>query len=431
MSLTVLAGSREKLTHSAMRRPPCQRSEAVLPRSPVILQIIPTLDTGGAERTAIEMAEAIVAAGGRALVASQGGRLEDELGAVGGELIVFPAGTKNPAKILGNARALARLIRAENVALVHARSRAPAWSALMAARWTKRPFVTTYHGIYNQKSALKSWYNGVMARGDAVIANSHYTGRIVRDRHAIPSLRLNVIPRAVDLERFSPQAVSPARVAALKAAWGVPEGARIVLQAARLTRWKGQDVLIDAASRLAAAPAFRDAVVIIAGDDQGRTAYTQELLQRIDGLGLGSRVRLAGHCADMPAAFAAAYVAVLCPVEPEAFGRASIEAQAMGCPVIVNDGGALPETLLPGGRSGWIVPAGHGVALAQALETALQLPAEAHAAMAAAARRHALGFSKSVLQKKTLEVYDSLLGTRMANAFADRLESAEYAHHTA
>jgi glycosyltransferase involved in cell wall biosynthesis len=402
-----------------------------MPRSPTILQIIPGLDTGGAERTVIEVAEAITRAGGRALVASEGGRLADELADVGADPIAFPAGTKNPVKILDNARRLASIIRTRGVDLIHARSRAPAWSALLAARWTKRPFVTTYHGIYNQKSAIKAWYNSVMARGDAVIANSQYTGRIVRDRHGIPSLRLHVIPRAVDLERFSPQAVSPARIAALKASWGVPEDATIILQAARLTRWKGQDVLVWAAGRLRQAPCFQNAVVVVAGDDQGRKEYTQELVRLIDSLGLKGRVLLTGHCTDMPAAFAAAQVAVLSPVEPEAFGRASIEAQAMGCPVIVSDGGALPETLLAGGRSGWVVPAGNIAVLAQALETALQLPAEAQAAMAATARRHALGFSKTALQKKTLEVYDSLLASSMANAFTDGLASAEYAHHTA
>lgn len=407
-----------------------------MPRSPTILQIIPDLDTGGAERTVIEVAEAIVRGGGRALVASEGGRLEGELADVGGELIRFPAGTKNPAKILGNARRLAAIIEAQGVHLVHARSRAPAWSAMLACRWTKRPFVTTYHGIYNQKSALKGLYNSVMARGDAVIANSYYTGRMLRERHGTPSLRLTVIPRAVDLARFSPDAVALARRAALRERWEVPPDARVVLQAARLTRWKGQQILIAAAGLLKKRPCLAKAVIVIAGDDQGRSAYREALIEQIANLGLSGRIKLVGHCEDMAAAFAIAHLAVIPSIEPEAFGRTSIEAQAMGCPVVVSNAGALPETIRiarasGAGGTGWTVPPGDISALSEVLEAALEMPADAHAAMAAAARSNAQGFSKTTLQKNTLTVYDSLLGSRMANAFGEAAEGAEYAHHTA
>jgi glycosyltransferase involved in cell wall biosynthesis len=401
--------------------------------APTILQVIPQLETGGAERTVIEVAEAIVRAGGQALVASEGGRLGDELAAAGGELISFPAGTKNPARIVANARRLAALIRERGVDLVHARSRAPAWSAYLACRWTKRPFVTTYHGIYNQKSAPKAWYNGVMARGDLVIANSQYTADIVRQRHGTPDSRLRVIERAVDLDRFSPAAVSPERIARLRQGWGVPASARLILHAARLTRWKGQRVVIEAAGLVRDQPWFRDAVIVLAGDDQGRTEYRAGLQARIDALGLAGKVFLPGHCADMPAAFAAARLAVLPPIEAEAFGRASIEAQAMGCPVIVSDLGALPETLGAAGQGtapvGWPVKAGDAAALAEALGRAMQLDEAEHAAVATAARSNAAGFSKVVLQKKTLQVYDYLLGSRMENAFASALCQAEYAQN--
>ncbi len=399
-----------------------------MPRSPIILQVIPDLDTGGAERTVLEVAEAVVRAGGKALVASEGGRLSGELADLGGELVPFPAATKNPAKILANARRLAGLVHARGIDLIHARSRAPAWSALLAARWTKRPFVTTYHGIYNQKSALKGWYNSVMARGDAVIANSRYTAEIVRARHGTPEDRLHVIHRAVDLERFSPAAVRPERIAALKAGWGIAKDARIILQAARLTRWKGQHVLIGAAGLLKDQPCFQNAVIVLAGDHQGRNAYREELQEAIAALGLAEKVFLVGHCADMPAAFAATYAAVIPSIEPEAFGRASIEAQAMGTPVIASNLGALPETLAA--NSGWTVPAGNVNGLAQALHAALEMPAEIRAAMAGAARSNAERFSKTILQKNTLAVYDFLLATRMANAFVNRVESAEHARHT-
>ncbi len=169
---------------------------------PVILQIVPELSAGGAERTTIEMAEAVTLAGGRALVVSAGGRLEEELAGAGGELIRFPAKTKNPLAILFNTARLVWLIRSSGVSLVHARSRAPAWSAFLAARRTRRCFVTTYHGIYNQSSRLKAWYNSVMARGDAVICNSQYTAKLVRERHPEAAGRVGVIYRGVDLERL-------------------------------------------------------------------------------------------------------------------------------------------------------------------------------------------------------------------------------------
>ncbi|HEY7643474.1 MAG TPA: glycosyltransferase family 4 protein [Hyphomicrobiales bacterium] len=396
-----------------------------MPKTAVILQIIPGIDTGGAERTVIDVAEAIAMAGGRALVASEGGRLEKELADAGGELIRMSVAAKNPLTILANARKLGTLIAERGVTLVHARSRAPAWSALLAARRAGVPFVTTYHGIYNQKGRLKSWYNGVMARGAIVIANSQYTARIVQERHGTPGDRLRVIYRGADLRRFDPAAVSAERVAALRTAWDVPLGVRLVVMAARLTRWKGQHVALGAAARVLTRPDLQDVVLILAGDDQGRTAYSDELRQRIAAMGLSERIRLTGHCADMPAAYLAASLALMPSIEPEAFGRVSAEAQAMGCPVIVSDLGALPETIVSpdraknaGDATGWVSPAGDEEALAERIVAALSMPREARDAMSAAARRHvAVNFSKAALQRETLRVYDSLLDTELALTF--------------
>jgi glycosyltransferase involved in cell wall biosynthesis len=399
---------------------------------PVILQIIPALETGGAERTVVEVAEAITFAGGVALVVCEGGRLASELEAVGGELIPFPAATKNPAKLITNASKLASIIRTRGVHLIHARSRAPAWSAYLAARRTKIPFVTTYHGIYNQKNALKAWYNGVMARGDMVIANSHYTAGLVVARHHVSADRLIVIQRGVDLARFSPEAISAERLAALRAAWGVEPDTRLVVQAARLTRWKGQHVLVGAAARLKDVADLNDVVFILAGDDQGRTAYTQELTERIDALGMTGRIKLTGHCDDVPAAFLAASVGVVPSTEEEAFGRASAEAQAMGCPVIVSNLGALPETLGVGKNgthqsTGWTFETGNETVLASRIEGALRLSKDVVEGMRNAARVHiAANFSKTVLQSKTLHVYDGLIGTHLAEAFDTASDAVDF-----
>jgi glycosyltransferase involved in cell wall biosynthesis len=407
---------------------------------PVILQIIPELSAGGAERTTIEMAEAVTLGGGRALVVSAGGRLEDELTSAGGELIRFPAKTKNPAAILFNALRIAQLIRRRGVSLVHARSRAPAWSALLAAQWTRRRFVTTYHGIYNQSSRLKAHYNSVMARGDAVICNSHYTAALVQQRHPEASSRIGVIYRGVDFEHFDPAAVSAERVQALREAWGVSAGKRIILLPARLTRWKGQRVLIDAASRLQAKGEHSEAVFVFVGDEQSRSPYKAELEAAIEAQGLRGQVIIAGHCHDMPAAFKAAAFTVLPSIEAEAFGRSCVESQAMGCPVIASNIGAFPETVTPepgllalaGGAQvsesahpgnvsplgTWLFEPGNSEALCESLRYALALY---HGTLEALGQRASdrvrRDFSKQALQLGTLAVYDRLLGTQLAETF--------------
>ena len=411
----------------------CQRLFGHFPsmlKKPVILQIIPALDTGGAERTVIDVTEALTIAGGKALVASEGGRLEGELAAAGGELVRLPAAAKNPFTLLVNARRLEKLIAERHIQIVHARSRAPAWSALIAARRAGIPFVTTYHGIYNQKSALKSWYNGVMARGDVVIANSHYTAGIVRARHGTEAARLRVIHRGVDLARFAPDAVPAERIAGLRTRWGVDANARLVVLAARLTRWKGQHVAIGAAALLKDRPEFDDVIFVLAGDDQGRAGYREELASRIAQLGLTARVKLTGHCDDMPATFLAASLALVPSIEAEAFGRISAEAQAMGCPVIVSDLGALPETILQDEAckvaTGWTFPAGDESALAERIAMALSLAPEPRAAIGRAAREHVLArFSKTALQRATLGVYDNLLDSKLVEAFNQNLSGYE------
>jgi glycosyltransferase involved in cell wall biosynthesis len=388
---------------------------------PTILQIIPRLDTGGAERTTVEITHAIAAAGGRALVVTEGGRLCPEIADAGGELVPFPAATKNPLYMAANARRLIRLITDENVDLVHARSRAPAWSALLAARRTGRPFVTTYHGAYAEHGAAKRLYNSVMARGDLVIANSRYTAGLIRDRHGKPAETIRIIPRGVDERRFDPALVSPARPRELRKRWNVAPDQRIVLLAARLTAWKGQRVLIAAAGQLEAAGALANAVVILAGDAQGRSNYVAALERQIADAGLAGRVRLVGHEADMPAAFLAAHVAVVASTEPEAFGRVVAEAGAMGCPVIATNIGAPAETIRKGPEApaeettGWLVPPGDAAALAACIETALALSVEARAAIGARARAHARAhFSLAAMQQSTLAVYDALIGSGMA-----------------
>jgi glycosyltransferase involved in cell wall biosynthesis len=381
-----------------------------------ILQIIPELDAGGAERTAVDIAAGLVAVGARALVASEGGRLVGELQAKGGVWASFPAATKNPFAMLRNVRKLARLCHDEGVALVHARSRAPAWVALGATRALNLPFVTTFHGSYAGRSSVKLRYNSVMTRGDVVIANSHYTADLIRSLYPQAEDRIRIIHRGTELSVFSPSAVAPERVQALRRTWGVAPHERVVLLAARLTGWKGQRVLIEAAARLKAA-GMNDLAFVLAGDPQGRDAYVRELDGMVASLGLEGVVRRVGHCTDMPAAFLTASVVTVPSTEPEAFGRTAVEAQAMGTPVVTSELGAVPETVLappqvaPHERTGWRVPAGDAAALAEAVGTALSLGASARETLAARARAHVeRHFSLERMVSDTLDVYINLLG---------------------
>ncbi|MCA3357944.1 MAG: glycosyltransferase family 4 protein [Roseomonas sp.] len=376
-----------------------------MPAPPALLQVLPALRSGGVERGALEIAEAQIAAGFRAIVASAGGEMVPALEALGAKHITLPLTAKSPFAIWRNAAALAALARAEGVALIHARSRAPAWSALIAARRVGLPFVTTYHGAYNEGFPGKRLYNSVMARGDRVIAISHFIADLIRTRHGVPESRLRVIPRGVDPRRFDPALVGAERLDRLRTAWGLPEGRPMIMLPARVTRWKGQMVLVEAMARLPG-----DSLALLVGDAEERPAFKAELLARIESLGLQDRVRLLGHANDMPAALLLADVVIHASTDAEAFGRTVIEAQAMARPVIASDLGAPRETVAEG-ITGWRIPPGDAAALADAIGKALALlPAES-AALGARARAAVLsGYTTEAMQAATIAVYRELIG---------------------
>jgi glycosyltransferase involved in cell wall biosynthesis len=387
---------------------------SVLPSDFTLLQVVPRLDTGGAEQTTLDIAAAVQAGGGRALVASMGGRMEGGLKPSGAVLETMPVHSKNPLVMMGNAVRLARLIRQAKVSLVHVRSRAPAFSALWAARATGVPLVATYHGVYNAKSPLKRWYNGVMTRGRVVIANSEFTRSHVIAQHGVDPAKVIAIPRGVDIDRFDPAAVSPQRVEDLARAWAVdPADPRVkILLAGRLTRWKGQTLAIAAAGRLKAR-GVEDFLLILAGDSQGRAGYLSELEAAIGAQQLEAHVRIVGHCADMPAAYALCDLAIAPSLDPEAFGRTAVEPQAMGRPVIAADHGATRETVAPG-ETGWLAEAGDVSAWTEALAQAIQAGPERRAAMGRAAMERARRlYSVDAMCAATLKVYADVLAGRL------------------
>ncbi len=394
----------ETASHVSTAPPRPERAVA-----PTVLQVLPSLGvSGGVERTAIDLTAALTRRGWRALVASAGGPLEHEIRRAGGEHFTLPLDSKNPLRMSANARHLAELIRAQRVDVVHARSRAPAWSAHAAARRTGVLFVTTFHGTYGHGGALKRRYNRIMLKGERVIANSAFIGAHIRNVYGMAEDRLVVIPRGVDVARFDPEAVSNERMITLSTAWRVPDGRPVVLLPGRITRWKGQEVLLDALVALGRPDVF----ALLVGDDQRRPRYRAELLRKIGALGLEGQVRLIGPCRDMPAAYKLADVVVSASTDPEAFGRVAVEAQAMGRPVIATDHGGSRETVIPG-ATGWLVPPGDAAALAGALERALRLGPAARAELAAEARHHVLErFTVTHMTEATMAVYSDLLAWR-------------------
>lgn len=384
----------------------------------MILQVVPALGGGGVERGTIEIAAAIVRAGGVALVASAGGRLVAEVARAGARHVALPLATKNPVAIWRNAGRLAELIGAEAVDIVHARSRAPAWSALLAARRTGVHFLTTYHGAYGEDLPFKRHYNAVMAKGERVIAISRFIAELVETRHHVDPALIRVIPRGVDTAMFDPGKVTQDRIDRTTAAWGVPAGARMVLLPGRLSGWKGQGVLIEAIAKLRRADVY---CVLVGG---GRRRQTEGLEQAARRLGITEQVRLVGHCDDMPAALARADVVVHASTEPEAFGRVVIEAQAMRRPVIASDLGGPVETVAPG-ETGFLVAPGDAAALALMIDRILSLSEDERRALGDRARAAVeRDYTIAAMQAATLAVYREVLegadlrANRVATALA-------------
>jgi glycosyltransferase involved in cell wall biosynthesis len=346
----------------------------------------------------------VVKAGGKATVVSAGGPMVRELERTGAKHVAMGVDTKNVYEMWRNIRPLAELIAKERADLVHARSRAPAWSARAAARRAGVPFVTTFHGTYNFKSWLKKRYNAIMASGDRVIAISEFIAEHVKTHYHVPAERIQVIHRGIDLDIFSPQAVPVQRILPLAQRWRLPDGVPVVMLPGRLTRWKGQTIFLEALAKLA----DLECMGVIVGGDQGRAGYRAELETHIAALGLESRVRLVGDVNDMAAAFMLADVVVSASTDPEAFGRIVVEAQAMGRPVIASKHGAATETVLDG-VTGWLVPPGDPAALAGAIRKALGLNEEQRHAIAYAAENHARGkFAKTAMCAKTLALYQAV-----------------------
>jgi glycosyltransferase involved in cell wall biosynthesis len=372
----------------------------------VILQILPSLNSGGVERGTLEIAKAIQEKGWKAVVASRGGRMVEELESYGAIHIPLPLHSKNPFIIMKNIKKIEDLIKQYQVQLIHVRSRAPAWSAYFAAKNLSIPFVTTFHGTYNQGwFGLKKIYNHIMTRGHKVIAISDFIARHITQDYACDPQKVVVIQRGVDLEKFNPQLIDQERCDSLRTEWAIPPHKKIILLPGRLTRWKGHQIVIDALVLMK----HQDIICLFVGDDQGRVTYRQELEKSIIDHALEDCVKIVGNHSDMPVIYALADIVVSASTDPEAFGRVIVEAQAMGKPVIVTKNGAGPDLIIEGVTGTSIEPS-NPHQLAQTLSQWLSRTSDQieHSAQIAQdfVSEH---FTTRLLCSKTLDLYQSLL----------------------
>lgn len=382
-----------------------------------VLQVIPRMRAGGAELGCLQIATALTKAGHRAIVVSEGGQLVSQLSQAGAEHIVLPVAAKGPLALIKNARSLADIIRREKVSIIHARSRAPAWSALWAARSTKIPFVTTYHSEYSERGRIKNFYNSVMARSDTVIAVSDYMAHLIRTRYKTPEERIAIIHRAFDGDIFNPATLTPDRIDTVRKQFGADGTKPVLLLAGRITPRKAQHHLVEALGILKQR-GFKECICVLAGEVE-KPEFKNELESQAAKLGVANWLRFPGHVKDMAAAYAITDISLNIS-EQEGLPRVAIEAQAMGVPMIVSDTGPGREVALtapdvaPEHASGLRVPYSNPQAVADAIETMLSwTPAERKACGARGSSHVRTRFTLDQLTSKTLAVYEHLLNAQM------------------
>lgn len=366
------------------------------------LHLLPALEEGGVEQSVINTALLEKSLGILPTVVSCGGKMVDELAAAGIAHLSWPMASKNPLTIIRNSRRLATLIRERDIQIVHALSRAPAWSGYLACRQTRTPFITTFAGAYGHKNQLKRWYNSSMIRGAAVLVCSNFVRDHLVTVYGVPSERIRMIP----LWLPAAQAVSVTESAKFRHDYNISPENKLVAIVGRLTRWKGHESLIRAISLVE----DQTTRLLIVGSPQ-RDGFEAELKSIARDVGITDRVIFTGGGRDKPGlAYSVADLVVSASTKPETFGLTMLEAASHGLPVVATaHGGALD--LVVNQKSGFLVPPGDSAALAAGISNVLRLSPEAYAAMGAEARRHAARFTPDAVAPHLLELYRQLLDT--------------------
>ena len=381
-----------------------------------VMIVVPTLDVGAAEINAVELARILKNAGHHAIVVARAGRLLADLTAAGAEFVPLDVASKNPLVMLRNAAVLIKLARERHCDIIHALGRAGAWSACIAARLRGIPFVTSWYKGFREQNFFKRLYNGVMARGDRVVAACEQIAQLVNDRYGTPWEKIAVVPCGIDADRFDPARVTHERVAAMRQSWGVNDDTKVILIAGRILRRKGHHVAVRAMQRLKDF-GLTNFLCVFVGEDRGHTNYTGELWDLVLSTNTMDVIRMAAPVRDMPAAYKAACVVVSAAIQPEGVQRSILEAQAMARPVIVSDLGAGPDVVLtapgvPESRiTGLRFHSGDDRALAAALLQLFSMPEPSIQAIGRRGRDWVIGhFNAGIGAERMMALYGDLAG---------------------
>ncbi len=339
-----------------------------------ILQVIPKLGYGGAETGCFDLAHFLSENGCKSYIVTSGGPLLKYINKKKVTVLRLPVQSKNPILILINSLILSIIIFFLNIDIVHARSRAPAWSSLIATIITRRKFVTTFHGTYNFKSNLKKWYNSVMVRSDLIIAGSNFIFSHIQENYTkyLKDQKFLVIFRGINTEYFNPKKIKESDKILLKKNWKIEDKKKVILLPGRLTYWKGQELFIESLSILKKKLPALDFVAVILGSDQGRKIYKKKLVRLVEQHRLNNSVIFVDHLELMPIAYEISDLVVSSSVEPEAFGRVSVEAQSMEKPIIASNIGGSNETII-NDKTGFLFEAGNPNKLGEKLVEVLNL----------------------------------------------------------
>lgn len=372
----------------------------------VVLQVLPEMNQGGVERGTVEIASELQKQNIENYVASEGGRMVYNLDRLKVQHFTMPLKTKNIFKMYWNSIKLAKIIKKYGITVVHARSRAPAWSAYWAAKRCGVHFVTTFHGTYGLgPNGIKKFYNKVMTYGERVIAISSHIKEHILKHYKTDEQKIRLIHRCVNTESFNVETTSAERMIKFMEENSLPTEKPIITLIGRLTNWKGQKLLIEALNKIK----NEDFFCLLVGDDQGRVKYTAELKKMIEKYGMSDRFQFVRHASDVPAVMMVSDIVLSTSIEPEAFGRIAIEGQSMGRIVIASNIGGSKETVIDG-VTGKLFESGDAGDLAAAIYWALHLSSKEREKIGKAAIKNVKEhFTKQIMCDKTISVYKEIL----------------------
>jgi len=332
-----------------------------MPSKLKVLQVIPKLGYGGAETGCYDIAHYLYENDCKSYIVTSGGELTKFIDKKKVKLIRLPVQSKNLIVMLFNALIISVIILLFNINIVHARSRAPAWSCLWATKITKRKFVTTFHGTYNFKSKLKKFYNSVMVRSDLIIAGSNFIFSHIKENYSEylnSNKKLLVIFRGINIDYFDPSTTLEIEEDNLFKHWELQVGKKIILLPGRLTSWKGQEMFLEAINKVNLNLGHEAFIAVILGNHQGRDLYKKKLIRLAEQYRLTNQIKFIEHCKNMPLAYKISDFVVSASIEPEAFGRVSVEAQSMEKPILASNIGGSKETIVDN-KTGFLFQAGN------------------------------------------------------------------------